>query len=349
MSERSGRPTAGRTRGPGRPEGAARAPSVVVDEVRTMRLVDRIEAVGTAYANEQANLTSTVTERIARVNFADGAFVPKGAVIAELVRSEQGAQLAQFEARLREAEAQLERLLALQKQGFATRAQIETAQTQVDVARGQVAAAGSQIGDRVIRAPFAGWLSLRRVSPGVVVNAGTTIATIVDYARIKLDFPVPETFLSTIRPGDPIVASAAAFPGQTFAGTINTIDPLVDPVTRAATVRAIIPNRNLRLRPGMLMTVEVEAAPRIAPVVPDLALVGQGARNFVYLLAEDNSVQRTEVQTGVRRDGQVEIREGLSPGQRIVVEGTVKVRDGMVVQPVASSRPGEPPAPEKAA
>lgn len=334
----------------GRPKGAGQAPAVVVGAVETMAIVDRIEAVGTAFANEQADLNSTVTERIARVNFADGAFVPRGAVIAELVRSEQGAQLAQFQARLREAESQLERLQALQKQGFATRAQIETAQAAVDVARGQVAAAGSQIGDRVIRAPFSGWLSLRRISPGTVVNAGTTIATIVDYSRIKLDFPVPETFLATIRPGNPITAAAAAFPGEVFTGTISSIDPLVDPVTRAATVRAIIPNRDLRLRPGMLMTVAIEAAPRTATVVPDLALVGQGDKSFVYLVADDNSVRRAEVRTGVRRDGRVEIREGLAAGQRIVVEGTVKVRDGMVVQPVDRALPGAPgPAPEKTA
>ncbi|MFN7174251.1 MAG: efflux RND transporter periplasmic adaptor subunit, partial [Thermaurantiacus tibetensis] len=293
--------------------------------------------------------TSTVTERIARVNFADGAYVPKGAVIAELVRSEQGAQLAQFQARLREAEAQLQRLQALQKQGFATRAQIDAAQAAVDVARGQVAAAGSQIGDRVIRAPFSGWLSLRRVSPGTVVNAGTTIATIVDHSRIKLDFPVPETFLPAIRVGDPVVAKAAAWPGETFRGTVSSIDPLVDPVTRAATVRALIPNRDLRLRPGMLMTVEVEAAPRTAPVVPELALVGQGDRSFVFLVGEGDRVSRTEVRTGVRREGQVEIREGLAPGQRIVVEGTVKVRDGMVVRAIERQPPGGPAEPEERA
>ncbi len=336
---------AGRMARPGAGAGAPggmREPSVVVGTVQTREIVDRIEAVGTAFANEQADLNSTVTERIARVNFTDGAFVPKGAVIAELVRSEQGAQLAQFQARLREAESQLQRLQALQKQGFATRAQIDNAQAAVDVARGQVAAAGSQIGDRVIRAPFAGWLSLRRISPGTVVNAGTPIATIVDYSRIKLDFPVPETFLAAIRPGDPIIASAAAYPGEPFTGTIATIDPLVDPVTRAATVRAIIPNRDLRLRPGMLMTVEVKSAPRTATVVPDLALVGQGDRSFVFRLNDDNSVTRTEVRTGVRRDGMVEIREGLAPGQRIVVEGTVKVRDGMTVRPVEQAAPGAP-------
>ena len=351
-----GGPTAGKggpsgSGGPGGPGGpGARAPSVLVGVAEELEIVDRIEAVGTAVANEQADLNSTVTERIARVNFADGAFVPRGAVIAELVRSEQGAQLAQFEARQREAEAQLERIQSLMKQGFATRAQLDTAQASVDVARGQVAAARSQIGDRVIRAPFSGWLSLRRVSAGAVVNAGTTIATIVDYSRIKLDFTVPEVFLGAIRVGYPISASAAAFPGETFTGEIASIDPIIDPVTRSATVRAILPNPGLRLRPGMLMTLGVEARPRTAVMVPELAIVGLGETRSVFRVGADNKAERVDVKTGLRRDGKVEIVSGLNAGERIVVEGTVKVRDGLTVNPVEGARlAGAPPAPDAAA
>jgi membrane fusion protein (multidrug efflux system) len=298
------------------------------------RLSDRIEAVGTAVANEQADLNSTVTERIARVNFTDGAYVPKGAVIAELVRSEQGAALAQAEARLKEATSQLERLLSLQKQGFATRAQIDAAQAAVDVARGQVAASRSQIGDRVIRAPFSGWLSLRRISAGTVVNAGTPIATIVDYSRIKLDFPIPELFLAAIRPGAPVVARAAAYPDRLFEGTVASIDPIIDPVTRAATVRALIPNADRALRPGMLMTVVLESRSREALVVPELAVVGLGEQRYVFRVDSENVATRVPVRTGQRRDGLVEIVSGLSEGDRIVIEGTVKVRDGLVVRPV---------------
>lgn len=310
------------------------APTVVVGVAEAAPLVDRVEAVGTALANEQADLNSTVTERLARVNFADGAYVPKGAVIAELVRTEQGAQLRQAQARLTEARQRLQRLLELQSRGFATRAQVEEAQAAVDVAQGQVAAARSQLGDRIIRAPFSGWLSLRRISPGTVVTAGTTIATIVDLSRIKLDFPVPETFLPALAPGTPIQARAAAYPGELFTGTVASIDPLVDPVTRAATVRAILPNPDRRLKPGMLLTVEIALRPRTAVVVPELALVGLGERRYVFRLGPDDRVQRVEVRTGLRRDGMVEITQGLSPGDRVVVEGTVKVRDGMNVRPI---------------
>lgn len=318
--------------------GGGRPPTVIVGTVSSADIFDRVEALGTANANEQADLNSTVTERISKINFDDGAYVPKGAVIAELVRTEQGANLNEFEAKLREAESQLQRLRALQKQGFATRARVEEQQALVDVARAQGAGARSQIGDRVIRAPFSGWLSLRRISPGAVVNAGTTVATIVDHSKIKLDFPVPETYLAALSPGLEIEAKAAAFPGEIFRGKVASIDPLVDPVTRAATARAIIPNPDLRLRPGMLMTVEVRQRPRRAVVVPELAVIGEGSGAFVWKLTPDNKADRQEVSIGTRRDGQIEIVSGLAEGDRIVTEGTVKIRSAGPVKPMDAGK-----------
>lgn len=330
--------------------GDASPPNVVVDTVRQTAIVDRIEAVGTAYANEQADLNSTVTERIARINFQDGQFVPKGAVIAELVRTQQGANLNESQARLREAEQQLGRLKQLQEQGFATRSRVDQQQAAVDVARAQGAQAGSQIADRVIRAPFSGYLTLRRVSPGAVVNSGTTMVTIVDHSKIKLDFTVPETFVSALKPGLPIEAHSAAWPGETFHGRIATVDPVLDPVSRAATARAILPNADLRLRPGMLMTVSISANPREGLTVPELAVVGEGAASYVWKVNNANEVARTTVKTGARRDGRIEILSGLAQGDRIVSEGTVKIRGPGPIRPVEAGATAAPAGgPEKAA
>ncbi|MFN3371205.1 MAG: efflux RND transporter periplasmic adaptor subunit [Sphingomonadaceae bacterium] len=329
--------------GPGGP-GGGRAPSVVVGTVVETEIQDTLEAVGTARANEQADLNSTVTERIARINFADGAYVPRGAVIAELVRDQQGATQREALARLTEAQLQLERLKQLQGQGFATKARIDQQQAAVDVARAQAQQAGAQISDRVIRAPFSGWLSLRRVSPGEVVNAGTTIVTIVDHSRIKLDFTVPETFVPALRPGLEITARAAAFPGETFRGRVASVDPVIDPVTRAATARAILPNPDLRLRPGMLMTVDVKSPPRTALTVPELAVIGEGSGAFVWKVGPDNEVARTPVSTGGRRDGRIEITQGLAAGDRVVTEGTVKIRGPGPIRPVEALAGG--PAPQ---
>lgn len=331
--------------GPGSPP---RAPAVVVDRVARTEMVDTIEAVGTAFANEQADLNSTVTERIERINFTDGQFVPRGAVIATLVRSQQGANLNESQARLREAQLQLDRLKQLQAQGFATKARIDEQQANVEIARAQSQLANAQIADRVIRAPFSGYLSLRRVSPGTVVNAGTTIATIVDHSAIKLDFTVPETFLPALKPGLEISATAAAFPGEQFRGKIASIDPLIDPVSRAATARAILPNPDLRLRPGMLMTVDVRAPARDTLTVPELAVIGEGSGAYVWKVGPDDSASRVEVRAGTRRDGRVEILSGLKEGDRVVAEGTVKLRGPGPIKPVERTAEAARPAPAAA-
>lgn len=179
------------------------------------------------------------------------------------------------------------------------------------------------------------------MSAGTVVNAGTTIATVVDHSRIKLDFTVPETFLPALKPGLEISATAAAYPGEQFRGRISSIDPVIDPVSRAATARAILPNPDLRLRPGMLMTVDIRSAPREALTVPELAVIGEGSGAFVWKVDDANEAARVEIRAGTRRDGRVEVLSGLAEGARIVSEGTVKLRGPGPVRPV--ERPVERP------
>lgn len=307
------------------------APLVTVATVGTVRFIEKIEAVGTAVANEQVTLAAPVTERIVRLNFEDGAFITKGQVVAVLASGQETAQLAEAGARAREAEQQLDRLNKLKARGFATNSAVDAQVALAGQANAQAAQARASIGDRVIRAPFSGWVSLRNISAGAVVTAGTEIATISDISRIKLDFAVPETMLARVAPGQLIHARAAAWPDAPFTGTIATIDPVLNPQTRSATIRAILPNGDRRLKPGMLLTVTIESAARMSLAVPELAIVGEGEQSFVYVLQGDTA-RRVPVRTGIRQDGLVEILSGLQPGQRVVTEGVVKLSDGQKVR-----------------
>lgn len=317
------------------------APLVVAEAISQQQFVDRIEAVGTAFANEQVTLAAPVTERIIDLNFSDGGYVRKGQVIAALSRGQQTAQLAEANARTREAQQQLDRLEALRSRGFATKSAFDTQVALASSARAQAAQAQAAIGDRVIRAPFSGWVSLRNISEGAIVTAGTEIVTISDLSQIKLDFTIPETLLSALREGQTIRAVAAAYPDRAFTGTVRTIDPLVNPQTRSVAVRAILPNGDRMLKPGMMMTVTVEAAERTAPAVPELALVGEADKSFVFVVGKDGKVKRTPVRIGVRQGGLVEIVEGLNSGARVVTEGVVKLSDGMPVR-LASAKDAKP-------
>lgn len=313
------------------PKKGREAPLVKLAAVQPARFVERIDAVGTARANEQVTLTAPVTDRIMRLNFDDGAYVGRGQVIAVLAQGQENAQLAQANARAREARQQLDRLEALRARGFATRSAVDTQVALAGQASGQAAEARASIGDRVVRAPFGGWVSLRNISTGAVVTAGTEIATVSDISRIKLDFAVPETLLSRVQPGQPIVAVAAAYPDQPFRGTVATVDPVLNPQTRAATVRAVLANGDRKLKPGMLLTVVIEAAARTVPSVPELAVVGEGEQTFVFVV-ENGKAKRIKVVTGMRQNGLVEIRSGLAAGQRVVTEGVVKIAEGQQVR-----------------
>lgn len=314
-------------------KGKARpAPVVRVEPVSTMRFVESIDAVGTASANEQVTLAAPVTERVLRLGFDDGDFVRKGQMIAILNQGQEAAQLSEAQARQREAQQQLARIDALKRRGFATQANLDTQVAAASAARAQAAEARASIGERVITAPFSGYASLRTISPGAVVSSGTEIATISDISTIKLDFPVPETLLSTIKPGLTIAAVAAAYPDQPFRGQIATVDPVIDPNTRSVKVRAHLPNPDGKLKPGMLLTVSIETAPRLGLSVPELAVVGEGDQRFVYVVGRDGKAKRTPVKTGLRSAGRIEILEGLKGGQPVVTEGVVKLADGMMVK-----------------
>jgi membrane fusion protein (multidrug efflux system) len=312
-------------------EGQRPAPLVTAAAAETTRFVERIEAVGTAGANEQVTLTAPVTERIVSLNFGDGQYVTRGQTLATLATGQETAQLAEASAVRREASKQLDRLQQLRRRGFATVSSVDQQTALVGAARAQASEAQASIADRVIRAPFGGYVSLRNISAGAVVTAGTEIATISDISRIKLDFTVPETLLSAIASGQPIEARAAAYPDQPFRGTIQTIDPVLDPETRAVTVRAILPNPDGKLKPGMLLTVTIESSARMSPAVPELAIIGEGANSFVYTL-ENGAAKRVPVKVGLRQNGMVEITDGLAPGTRVVTEGVVKLTDGQRVR-----------------
>jgi membrane fusion protein (multidrug efflux system) len=332
-------------------EGADRKrpdPTVRTEAVTSMRFADRVEAVGTAGANEQVTLSAPVTERLVRLNFDDGGYVRRGQTVAVLAQGQETAQLAEAQAVSRNASQQLSRIGALRQRGFATKTDLDAQVALSAAARAQAAEARASIGDRVIAAPFSGWVSLRSISPGAIVAAGTEIATISDVSTIKLDFPVPETLLPVLRQGLPIMATSAAWPNQPFRGTIANIDPVIDPNTRSVVVRAKLPNPDRRLRPGMLLTVGIDTTPRAGLSVPELAVVGEGDRRFVYLIDGQGRAKRSEVRTGARMAGRIEIVSGLRAGQKVVTEGVIKLTDGMKVKVAGAGNAGRPKAPPAA-
>jgi membrane fusion protein (multidrug efflux system) len=299
--------------------------------VKLERLASQINALGTARANEAVEVTSKTSNTVTAVRFTDGQRVQKGQVLVELDSAQARADLAAAEAASAESASQVKRSRELMNTRVISEAQYEQLEATMKANDARVASARSRVDDTVIRAPFAGRVGLRRVSVGSLVNPGTTIATLDDLSVIKLDFSVPENMLASLREGLKVKATAAAFPGREFSGTVTSVESRIDPISRSVTVRAHVPNPDLALKPGMFLNVTLARDERDALMIPEAALVPEQSRQFLFVVEEGRAVRR-EVRIGRRQPGRVEIVAGLETGDQVIVEGTQKVRDGGAVR-----------------
>jgi membrane fusion protein (multidrug efflux system) len=305
---------------------------------------DTLQAIGTAKARESIIVTAKLSEIIDKVHFESGQHVDAGAPLVTLRGDAQQAALSQSQATFAEADRLYLRQRELAAQQLVAHSTLDTQKAIRDAAEARVRQMRADISDRQVRAPFAGVLGIRQVSPGSLVTPTTTIATLDDISRVHVDFQVPEAELASLKPGDKVSGGSIAYPGRTFEGEVSTVDARVDPGSRAVTVRADFANADHALRPGMLLDVHVFRPERQALVIPEIAVVQVGRDSFVYRVKDDASVERVDVKTGTRRAGVVEIITGIKAGERIVVDGTGKLRPGIRVEDTKPAKAAAPVA-----
>jgi membrane fusion protein (multidrug efflux system) len=305
------------------------APAVVTTtRIARQPWQDSLDALGTARANESVAIVAKVSDVVTRLAFDSGERVRAGQLLVDMNSRAQRADVAAAEAALRDAEQQLRRGSELAREQLIAQGQLETLRANRDAAAAALASRRAAVADRTLVAPFAGVLGLRQVSVGALVGPGTTITTLDDDSRIKLDFTLPESALSSLARGQAIAARSDAWPGVAFDGTVADIDSRIDPDTRAVTVRAELPNPDGRLRAGMLLRVAVRLPERQALVLPEIAVQQEGSQASVFRVDGGDKVALVPVTLGSRNEGKVEVVSGLKAGDRIVVEGIVKLHDG---------------------
>jgi membrane fusion protein (multidrug efflux system) len=354
-------PQAGAPGGPGGRggRGGPMGPATVeVDAVKTGRIVEIREAVGTVRAYESITVTAKVAGIIGEIGFEEGQKVKAGDTLVQFDAAERRAAIEQANAEASRATAlrnevaiKLERAQTLRRTGAGTEAQVEDLTAQMKSLEGSIASAQAQrkaaearLEELTIRAPFAGRVGTRSVSLGAYVAPGTRITSLDDLSKVRLDFAVPENLLGRLKPGQTVNAASAAYRGRTFKGTVATIDPRVEQTTRTARLTAEFDNPDEALKPGMFLSVALEVSTNEdAVVVPEQAIVSEGLRHVVYPV-KDNKVERRVITIGQRQGGKVEVVEGLKAGETIVVLGVQRVRPGaeVIARPVGSPAPAAP-------
>jgi membrane fusion protein (multidrug efflux system) len=337
-------PQAQASHGPGGQgrRGPPGGPQVVVAQAKLGSVVDVIEAVGNARANEAVLVTTKQAGFVAKVHFEEGQRVKEGDVLIELEARERKADLETARAQHDEVSRTLERARQLRATGNVTAARIDELQAQSRAAQARVASAEARRADLSITAPFSGRVGMRLVSPGALVPPGTTVTTLDDLSVIKVEFSVPQTFLDRLRQGLTVRARTSALKDRVFEGTISVIDTRIDPVSRSIKVIANFDNGDEALKPGLFVDVELEVGRRNdAVIVPEEAVVALGTAQYVFKVV-DGRVHRTQVSLGSRLAGSVEIRRGIAAGDHIVVRGLQKVRDGEPVRPTGVETDKDP-------
>ncbi|MGM0404318.1 MAG: efflux RND transporter periplasmic adaptor subunit [Thermodesulfobacteriota bacterium] len=324
-----------------------RAISVDLSPVVATALRDVVNGVGTLDAIREVRIKPEIHGKLMSINFEEGGFVEKGQVLFEIEDEKITSQYDARKAGLQSARIRLEnlrrnydRVSSLRERNLVSEDQFDNAKTELDAASSDVkrleaelALAEKQVQDTIIHAPFDGYISRQLVDPGTFVTAGEPLAVVYKIDPLQISFYISEKYAPRVRPGQDIDASVSAYPDRRFRGKVDFISPTADQATRKFRVRANIDNPESKLMPGSFASVQLVLDVREdRPVIPEQALVTTREGYIVYVVDPEEKIAHIrEVKTGLREPGRVEVMDGLSTGEQVVVYGHLQLDDGSPV------------------
>jgi membrane fusion protein (multidrug efflux system) len=333
--------------GPAAKPPAPPPPQVQVTVVGQAPIERVVRLLGQSDAVDGVTITAKVSGIVAEIAFASGSDVQAGQVLVRLDQAREEAEVREARGERDQIASELANRRPLVAQGLVSTDEIARIEAQLAAKEGALALAEAKLAERVILAPFAGRIGVRRVSVGALVAPGTVIAPLFRMDPLQAQCAVPEVHIARLKPGLVVRASSPAYPGRVFNGQVSAIDPGADPASRSVATIAVLPNPEGLLRPGMALTIDL-VTERIADalVVPDTAVLRQGDQAWAWRVEGDPAVvRRAPITTGVREAGRVQVLTGLAAGDRIVMQGVQQLRDGI---PVRVVDPAAAPTVEKA-
>jgi membrane fusion protein (multidrug efflux system) len=322
------------------------APAGIAVEARSPEVVtlpQSITTVGSLRSDEAVIVRPEIAGRVSEIAFQEGQRVTRGQVLVRLDDSVQKADFERARANLTLSRSKYERAVDLRAKGFISGQAKDEAENNLKVAQADAELAAARLAKTEVRAPFGGIIGLRSVSMGDYVKEGQDMVNLEEIDPLKVDFRVPEVFLAQVKAGQVLQITMDALPDRTWPGQVYAINPLVDANGRAIAIRAQVPNRDGRLRPGMFARVRLlTSEARDSLMIPEESIFPVGDDKYVYKVV-DGRAQRQKVDIGLRRDGKVEILGGLAAADTVVTAGIVKLRDGAVVRVAGAPAAAQPP------
>ena len=196
----------------------------------------------------------------------------------------------------------------------------------------------AKLSSKIIIAPFSGVIGKRGISRSSLGSENTIILTLDDSRKILCDLKIPEVYAAILKKNLKLTATFSAYENKTYKGKIESVASRVDAQTRSILARAKINNESLEIIPGSLLEIKILYNEKNALSIPDTSIMYEGSKKFIYKIIENNIIKKTEIETGVRNQGNLEVLKGLIQGDKIIAEGLTKVRPGMKVKPIIKSQ-----------
>jgi len=315
-----------------------------------------LDASGYVVARRKATLSAKIMGKIAEVNFQEGQTVKAGEIVARLDDTNAAAALQQAQAQLVQAKAAFDnaarfytRYQGLKAQNAISTDMVETqhtlydtARTQYGVAQAQVAFASAALRDTVVRAPFAGVVTVRVAQVGEVVapqasgggDTRTGILTIVDMDSLEVQVDVSENYIERVQVGGATVIHLDAFPDWDIPGSVIAIIPTADQAKGTVAVRVAIKSKDTRILPNMAARVGFMTAPEKGAVqavsrisVPASAVIANGKTGTIFLV-NDGKVEKRDVALGLKTAQSITVLSGITAGDRLAGDNLDKLHDG---------------------
>jgi membrane fusion protein (multidrug efflux system) len=294
-----------------------------------------LEAIGTLVATQGVFVSAEIAGKVREIHIDSGEPVEAGTLLLQLDDSVEQAEVQGLIAEAGLGKLEFERAAQLLSEKLGSQADHDRTRANLQKTRADLAAKQALLEKKAIRAPFPGILGIRQVDVGAYLEPGDTIVSLQQLDPIYADFSLPERYQSSVSPGQQIKVQVKAWPEAEFDGVISAIEPRIDTNTRSVRIRATLANPDLLLRPGMFAEVRLLLPTRGKLVtVPQTAIMYNPYGDAVFVVQQGDAglvVEYRQVQTGVVRDGRIEISSGLQAGERVVSAGQLKLRNGMPV------------------
>lgn len=299
--------------------------------VTTQDIQNSITSVGTALASEEVEIKSETSGRVISIPFKEGSFVSKGQLLVKINDSELQAQLSKAKSRLKLLEDRVDRQKVLFEKELSSKVEYDVALNELNELKSDIELLNVQISKTEIRAPFNGKIGIRKISEGAYVSPATIIANLQNLSQIKFDFTVPEKYAGSIKPNDKVLFKSAN--GKEYlAGKIYAVEPKINAATRTILVRGIYSNAGNKIIPGSFLEVKLELQKiSNAVMIPSYALISDIKDNMVFVYRGGKAIQQS-VETGIRTEDNVQIINGVTPGDTLITSGILQLKNNVKVK-----------------